>query len=197
MSGATVALIEVMKTFTPIRAAADGVLVRWILADGDAVSPGQVLGWLLRYPGRFWLRINPLSTGPSDRMDRAVAASIQKPGEQYKRVALAGLGTPRDDEPGMGRLLKAWRLVSEAQQPTLKVRKALHKKQLEAATLLDALDPAVEQGLITRDEADRIRAAEQARYDAIQVDVFDAKDYYRDAADDGEGDAPMARAANQ
>jgi acetyl-CoA carboxylase carboxyltransferase component len=45
-SGGTIALIEVMKTFTPIRAAAAGVLVSWILSDGDAVAPGQVLGWL-------------------------------------------------------------------------------------------------------------------------------------------------------
>ena len=44
--GGTIALIEVMKTFTPIRAAVAGELVRWTLKDGDAVSPGQVLGWL-------------------------------------------------------------------------------------------------------------------------------------------------------
>ena len=53
-----------------------------------------VVGWVLRYPGRFWLRANPLSRGPADAMDRAAAASIQMPGEQYKRVALAGIGTP-------------------------------------------------------------------------------------------------------
>ncbi len=43
--GQTVALIEVMKTFTPIRAPSDGVLIRWAVGDGEGVAPGQVLGW--------------------------------------------------------------------------------------------------------------------------------------------------------
>lgn len=44
--GDGVALIEVMKTFTPIRSPAAGVVERWVAADGDGVRPGQVLGWL-------------------------------------------------------------------------------------------------------------------------------------------------------
>lgn len=156
-----------------------------------------VLGWLMRYPGRFWLRINPLSTGPGDRMDRAVASAIQTPGDQYERVALAGLGQPRADEPGMGRLLHAWKLVSDAQEPTFKVRKALHKRQIEAGGLVEALEPAVEAGLITADEAERVRAAETARAEAIQVDVFPAEDYYRDTRGGDETQSPMPRAANE
>jgi len=158
-----------------------------------------VLGWVLRYPGRFWLRINPLSTGPTDAMDRAAAAAIQAPGEQYERIALGGLGTPRDDEPGMGRLLHAWRLVSAAQAPTFKVKKAMHKKQIKAATILEALEPAVETGVITADEAAQIRAAEAARMDAIQVDTFGKDEYYRDTLVEEEQprEAEYPRAANQ
>jgi acyl-CoA dehydrogenase len=155
-----------------------------------------VLGWILRYPGRFWLRINPLSTGPKDSMDRAVAASIQKPGEQYQRVA-GGMGTPRDDEPGMGRLLHAWRLVSNAQGATLKVRKAMHKKQIKASDLVAAIEPAVEADIITRDEGESIRRAEAARHDAIQVDTFSAEEYYKDEFSDNRETRPMARAANE
>lgn len=155
-----------------------------------------VLGWILRYPGRFWLRINPLSTGPKDSMDRAVAASIQEPGEQYQRVA-GGMGTPRDDEPGMGRLLHAWRLVSNAQGATLKVRKAMHKKQIKASDLVAAIEPAVEADIITRDEGESIRRAEAARHDAIQVDTFSAEEYYKDEFSDNRETRPMARAANE
>ncbi len=158
-----------------------------------------VLGWLLRYPGRLWLRINPLSTGPSDAMDRAVAAAIQKPGAQYERITLAGLGTPQADEPGLGCLLHAWRLVSDARPATLKVRKALHKRQIEAKNLLDALDPAVETGLISTEEAGAIRLAEAARLAAIQVDVFSPKEYYRDGTsrDNTRSSATTAHAANE
>lgn len=43
---ARVALVEVMKTFTPIRATAAGTFVQWAVSDGDAVRPGQVIGWV-------------------------------------------------------------------------------------------------------------------------------------------------------
>lgn len=42
----SVALIEVMKTFTPIRSPGAGRVERWVVADGDGVRAGQVLGWL-------------------------------------------------------------------------------------------------------------------------------------------------------
>ncbi|WP_423824015.1 acyl-CoA dehydrogenase [Salinisphaera sp. SPP-AMP-43] len=157
-----------------------------------------IVGWLLRYPGRFWLRINPLSSGPSDREDRAVAATIQTPGEQYQRIALEGLGQPRDDEPGMGRLLHAWRLISAAQKPLARIKKAMRDRQIDAASVLDAIDQAKAQGLIDAVEAEQVRTAEQARLAAIQVDVFDPKDYYHDGlAEDSQTPQPeVAKAAN-
>ena len=42
----TVGLIEVMKTFTAVRAPAPGRLERWVVADGTGVQPGQTLGWI-------------------------------------------------------------------------------------------------------------------------------------------------------
>ena len=44
--GATIALIEVMKTFTPIRASMAGTIEGWVAADGDGVSPNQIIGWI-------------------------------------------------------------------------------------------------------------------------------------------------------
>ena len=71
-----------------------------------------------------------------------ISLPMAMPGEPILRVA-GGMGTPRDDEPGMGRLLNAWRLVCEAQAPTFKVKKALHKQQIKAANLLEAVPEAV------------------------------------------------------
>ena len=42
----TVALIEVMKTFTPVRNEYAGQVVRVLVEDGEAVTAGQVLMWL-------------------------------------------------------------------------------------------------------------------------------------------------------
>lgn len=44
--GQTIGLVEVMKTFTPIRAMQNGTFVRWEKADGDAVEPGETIGWI-------------------------------------------------------------------------------------------------------------------------------------------------------
>ena len=45
-SGATVALIEVMKTFSPIRVESAGTVLRWCVEDGAGVHPGQLIAWL-------------------------------------------------------------------------------------------------------------------------------------------------------
>jgi 3-methylcrotonyl-CoA carboxylase beta subunit len=42
----TLALIEVMKTFTPVRSEGPGVVERVLVSDGEAVSAGQPLLWL-------------------------------------------------------------------------------------------------------------------------------------------------------
>ena len=44
--GQTVGLIEVMKTFTPIKANQDGVLEQWVLEEGGSCQVGQPLGFL-------------------------------------------------------------------------------------------------------------------------------------------------------
>ncbi len=42
----TVALVEVMKTFTPLAAGTDGTVERWLVEDGEAVDEGQALALL-------------------------------------------------------------------------------------------------------------------------------------------------------
>lgn len=155
-----------------------------------------LVGWWLRYPGRFWLRINPLSTGPSDKLDRAVAAAIQQPGAQFDRVT-GHMIRPREDAPALGRLHKAWRLVVAAQPIAAKVHKAMRAGRIDPAPLTQALGAAVEAGVIGVDEAETVRAAEMAREEAIQVDVFKPEDYYRTkASSTADTDTPIAKAAN-
>lgn len=149
-----------------------------------------VIGWLLRYPGRFWLRLNPLSNGPRDKADRAVASAIQQPGAQFDRV-VAGLPTPQDDEPALGRLHRAWRLVVEAQPIARKVQKAMRAKQIAPAPLADAVDAAVAADVITSAEGETLRAAEAARHEAIQVDVFASEEYYRSEVADVKESTPQ------
>lgn len=152
-----------------------------------------VVGWFLRNISRPLMRLNPISSGPSDRLDRPVAAAIQKPGAQYDRIT-AGLATPHEDEPGMGRLIKAWHLMTEAQPATGKVLKAIKRGELPS-DFEQALNAAPDQGVITADEADKVRTAEQARLEAQAVDTFTHDEYVRAGQDAGE-EPTMAKAAN-
>ena len=45
-AGATIGLIEVMKTFTPVKSAQGGTWLRWVVEEGASVVPGQLLGWM-------------------------------------------------------------------------------------------------------------------------------------------------------
>ncbi|MFZ5481535.1 MAG: carboxyl transferase domain-containing protein [Myxococcota bacterium] len=45
-AGATLGLIEVMKTFAPVRAPLAGVVERFAVADGGAVDAGTVVAWI-------------------------------------------------------------------------------------------------------------------------------------------------------
>ena len=47
---ATLGLVEVMKTFTPLRAPLEGVVERLLVADGAPVRQGQALIWLRTGP---------------------------------------------------------------------------------------------------------------------------------------------------
>lgn len=44
--GDTVGLMEVMKTFSPLRATAAGTWISTAVADGEAVQPGRIVGWV-------------------------------------------------------------------------------------------------------------------------------------------------------
>ena len=44
--GDTVGLVEVMKTFSPIRVEVGGVWIGTALDDGEAIQPGTIVGWV-------------------------------------------------------------------------------------------------------------------------------------------------------
>jgi acetyl-CoA carboxylase biotin carboxyl carrier protein len=45
-AGDTIGLLEIMKTFSPLRADVSGTWLGGTLEDGDPVRAGQVVGWL-------------------------------------------------------------------------------------------------------------------------------------------------------
>ena len=141
-------------------------------------APG--LTWLIRGPIAWWSRLNPIGTGPSDRLGHKVAQLMQIPGEQRERLARGGY-VPADPNEALGRLERAFRLTAEAHEVERKLRDAVKAKQLEKAAPAKLVAQALKKGIIDKKEAELLRKAEEARQDAIQVDAFTLEEYMRTA----------------
>ncbi len=139
-----------------------------------ANMPIRGLGWLFRGPILFWWRVNPLSLGPKDSDGARIARLMQTPGEQRNRMT-QGVYVPEDADQAMGRLQQAFDIAARAKPVRTRVHRAVKSGMLEESP--QVVDDAVAAGVITMEEKDLIIAAAAARWDAIQVDVFDEDDY--------------------
>ena len=140
--------------------------------------PVPVLGAWMRGPGRWGLRLNPLGGGVPDRLHAPAAATVQSPGEQFDRLTQY-VYLPVDPHVGLGRLMHAFRLVAKADPLIKRVRKAVKQRQIERGSLEQMLERAVAAQIISQTEAEQVRAAEEVREAAIQVDEFSPDEYQR------------------
>jgi acyl-CoA dehydrogenase len=144
-----------------------------IYANFDA----PVLGGLMRTVGGLWLRLNPVGTLPGDATSHAAALTIQSYGEQYLRLS-AGVFTPAENTAGAGRLIKAFRLVTEAQPAIGKIAAAQRRRELPKGNADEMADLAQSKGLISAAEATQVKASLAARLEAIEVDVFTREQFF-------------------
>lgn len=152
--------------FYRIQIAFEGIL-------NEIKVPG--LSWVFRLAG-VWSRVNPIGMYPSDDLGHNVASAMQKVGEQRDRMT-EGSYIPKDPTEAVGRYENALHLITEAAPVYQKMYKAMKKRELPKATMDKLIDPALEKGIITKEEAELAHKAEDARYDAIQVDEFSLEEY--------------------
>ena len=154
-----------------------------------------VVGWWLRKPAAFFLRINPLSQGPSDKLIAPTAAAIQSLNDQYRRVT-DGVMRPSENAPGAGRLLKAFRLHEEVLPIAGKIMKAQKARELPRGLPHEVMAEAREKGVITETEARQLQQAYEAAMAAIEVDTFTPDEYFGSEALPSHGQAEQRNAAN-
>lgn len=131
---------------------------------------------LLRTLGAWWCRINPIGHPPSDALGSRVAAILRRSGEQRERLT-SGVYVPADPEQALGRLERAFVLLTEAAPVLDRIATASRAGQLPAGPPVSLLDAALAAGLIRPEEAEKVREAAAAREDAIQVDSFPLDEY--------------------
>jgi acyl-CoA dehydrogenase len=146
---------------------------------------GGVVGWFLRVFGGFWLRSNPLAHAPTDGQSRRAALCIQSNNEQFQRLAYA-VFLPIDDSRALGRLLKAFALVSAAHPAAEKIIRAQKARKLPRGYLpADIADEAVKNGIITAADAEMLKQALKSRLEAIEVDEFKPEQYFATVTPEG------------
>jgi acyl-CoA dehydrogenase len=145
------------------------------------------LSWLFRGPISWWNRLNRISTAPSDALGGKVARAMQEDTERRDRLT-DGIFLPSGNEKGIARYEHTFRLVLQARPLLKKLHKAVKAKKLPRKLPRNLIDPALEQGILTQEEAELLREAEAARYDAIQVDEFTLDEYLHETPNSPLGD---------
>ena len=128
---------------------------------------GVVLRWLAFPRGR---RFAP----PSHRLDRAVADAIRMPGAVRDRLT-EGVYLPRGDQEPLAVLEQGLTAVVAAEPLEARLRQAHKEGRLTQDTPEAMLTQAVDCGMLSTEDADRLRNADQWRCRVIRVDDFDAR----------------------
>jgi acyl-CoA dehydrogenase len=137
-----------------------------------------LIGLWMRSFGALFVRMNPVGRMPADALSHRCALAIQTLGSQYRRI-VQDMFVPAEDTPGAGRLLKAFRLVTEAHDAAVKIIDAQKHKKLPRGYLpAEIADEAVKHGVISDAEAQKLKAALTARMEAIEVDVFTPEQFF-------------------
>jgi acyl-CoA dehydrogenase len=147
----------------------------------DFGHPG--VDWLLRGPVGVWSRMNPLSAGPRDADGQAIAEALQTPGDHRDRLT-SGAFRPRGASEPLARLEEALKLCQRAEELAQSLRRAVKQGRLPKLPFDQLVAKAIEETVLTRDEAEILAQAERARDEAIQVDSFTDAEYFATALRD-------------
>jgi acyl-CoA dehydrogenase len=144
------------------------------------------LSWFFRGPVALWSRINRIGKKPSDATGQRVAQAMQTRGEQRDRIT-RDIYLPDDKSEALGRYENAMKLIEESFPVYKKLYKATKAREIQKDHVLKQVEPALEKGIITKEEAEIVKRTEEARFDAITVDEFTLEEY-----NEGRASAPVA-----
>jgi acyl-CoA dehydrogenase len=135
------------------------------------------LRWFFKGWIGSWSRINSLGSQASDGWSHAISSIMLADGEQREHLT-AGMYLPKDPNQQMAKLEAAFKAVHRAEATEKKVKKAIREGILPRKKVHQLLDEAKAKNVISEDEYRLVQQADQIRYDAIQVDDFDEKQYH-------------------
>ncbi len=161
------------------RPAEDLALVHWGLQDSLKQAEIAVDEFLANFPNKVigrTLRVLIMPFGrvrkaPSDKLDSKVARILQTPSATRSRIGRGQYLEPTEYNPA-GKIELALSVILQAEPVFDKVCKA-QGKRCPFLRLDMIAQEGLDQGVITQEEAELLREAEQHRLDTINVDDFE------------------------
>ncbi len=135
--------------------------------------PNRIVAWKLR---ALTMPFGAGNRPPRDKLVRACAEGLMD-GREARRRLSASTYTPSDDDPGLGRLEAALRLVAKTLPLEDAVKRAVKQGELASEPRVSLYQRAVDAGVITADQRRLVRESFGAMRDAVQVDAFDDETY--------------------
>ena len=158
-------------------------LLHWACQHSLYLCQQALLALLIKLPFRpvVWmlsLIVFPMGrtcSPPDDKLIHQLASILLKHSDCRDRLTDGIYINNLDNDP-TGRIEQAFDKVLLAAPVERKLRLAQKQKLLAKGNPADYLDVAIEQGVITKEEAELMAQAELARDEAISVDYFDAEE---------------------
>lgn len=164
----------------------DRVMVDWCCQDLLYACDETIHDIIVNFPIK-WARV-PLKLivqpfgiqrqKPSDRLGAQLSAILTMPNQARDRLTHLVFCEPIDTCP-LGKLEDAFHLICAASELEKKIAVAVKERRVSALTLLEQIQEAELQGILTSEEASQLRTAEIARQKVIAVDDFDDRDLRR------------------
>lgn len=135
-----------------------------------------VIGWIFKYPVRWYARLNSLSTPPSDKDHIRVSQTLLRADELRERLT-DGIFIPQDSSQSLYNIEKAFAQVEQTLPIKRKIKKAIRAKTLPKAPLTTLFDKALEEGVITQDELELLKSTQILSDEVVQVDSYESQKY--------------------
>ena len=158
---------------------ADRPLVDWSCQQLFHETEMAIQSVIANLPNRFMrmvlkLILQPFGrqrNKPSDQLGKQVARILTEPNETRSRMTNAVFTEAMPNCP-LGRLEEAFHQLCAVEALEKKVASAVKKGMLHSLTLLEQINEAIEQGVLSPDEGMQLKSAELARQSVIAVDDF-------------------------
>lgn len=133
--------------------------------------------WLFAGPISLWSRVNRLAAEPNDKLGTSVVARMLAPGAAREALT-EGIYMPTKANEQLAVYEEAFKLAHQAHEVQHKLTQAVKNKTVPKARGAKLVATALEKGIITKAEADILHKADEARINAIQVDVFKLSEFH-------------------